>query len=231
MSDMAKDMSKLWEKFNLTQEENEELVVPEAEVEPMVDRGNACVVGKLLADRTVGKEIIKTPLIWAWQPIGKVSFKTLGTNLFLIEFENEWDKSRIMEGRPWTFDGSLVSLVDYDGLTPVSELEFEKAAFWVRIYNLPLACMSRATGLRIGASVGKVEEIEVDDDGVGRGEYLRVHIILDLSKPLSRGRHLKLRERTIWIDFKYEKIPCFCFNCGAIQHGNRGCVHPGGIRK
>lgn len=42
------------------------------------------------------------------------------------------------------------------------------------MYNLPLACMSRAMGIRIGASVGQVEEVEVDDDGVGWGEYLRV---------------------------------------------------------
>jgi hypothetical protein len=85
----------------------------------------------------------------------------------LIDFEHEWDKVRIMEGRPWTFDGNLVSLADFDGITPVDELEFEKAAFWIRMYKLPLACMSKAMGFRIGASVGEVLEVEVDDEGVG----------------------------------------------------------------
>jgi hypothetical protein len=55
--------------------------------------------------------------------------------------------------------------------------------------------------------------------------------VLDLTKPLSRGRRLKLRDRSIWITFKYEKIPRFCFNCGVIQHGSRGCVSPGGVRR
>lgn len=87
---------------------------------PLVARGNACVVGKLLVDRTVGKEIIKTPLIRAWQPTRMVSFKALGVNLFLIEFEFKWDKTTIMEGCPSPFDGHLVSLADFDGLTPLT---------------------------------------------------------------------------------------------------------------
>jgi hypothetical protein len=84
--------------------------------------------------------------------------------------------------------------------------------------------MSRAMGIRIGALVGQVEDVEVDDNGVGRGEYLWLRIVLDLSKPLSRGRRLKLGERSLWIAFKYEKIPKFCFRCGTIKHGNRECI-------
>lgn len=142
--------------------------------------------------------------------------KTLGANLFLIDFENEWDKIRIMEGHPWTFDENLLSLVGFDGITPVMELEFKKTAFWVCMYNLPLVCMSKAMGLRIGASGGQVEEVDVDEEGVGWGEYLRVRIMLDLSKPLSRGRRLKLKGKSIWIAFQYERIPRFCFKCRII---------------
>jgi hypothetical protein len=229
MGDMTEDMSSLWERFNLMEEEDEEVVAPEIEVMPMVDCGSAYVVGKLLADRSVGKEIIKTPLIRAWQPTKSVTFKTLGTNLFLIDFADECDKIRVMEGQLWTFDGNLVSLADFNGIKPMAELEFEKVAFWVRMYDLPLACMSKAIGLHIGVSVGEVLEADMDDEGVGWGEYLKVRIVLDLTKPLSRGRRLKLRDRSIWITFKYEKIPRFCFNCGVIQHGSRSCVSPGGV--
>jgi hypothetical protein len=79
-----------------------------------------------------------------------------------------------MEGWPWTFDSDLVSLADFDGLTPPAEIDFEKAALWVRMFNLPLACMSKEMGMRIRSYVGKVEEMEVDDEGAGWGEYLRV---------------------------------------------------------
>lgn len=227
---MSEDVTKMWEKFNLLEVESVGIKTQEEDFESLVVRGNACVMGKLLADRTVGKEIIRTPLLRAWQPSGWVSFKSVGANTFLIEFENEWDKIRIMEGRPWTFDGDLVSLADFDGLTPPSEIVFEKAAFWVRMYNLPLACMSKEMGTRIGSTVGEVEEVEIDENGAGWGEFLRVRIVLDLTKPLSRGRMLHVRDKTIWIAFKYEKIPRFCFKCGIIRHGRRGCIAPGGRR-
>jgi hypothetical protein len=67
---MEEDLAKQWERFTLLDVETEEVVAPDAAMEPLVDRGTACVVGKLLADRTLGKEILKTPLIRAWQPIG-----------------------------------------------------------------------------------------------------------------------------------------------------------------
>ena len=98
---------------------------------------------------------------------GSVSFKTLRPNLYLVDFENWWDKDWILEGRPWTFDGDLLFLVDFNGLTPIEDLEFSKAAFWVRMYNLPLACMGRDIGFKIGSSIGEVEEVDVADDGVG----------------------------------------------------------------
>jgi hypothetical protein len=83
------------------------------------------LVGKLLADHLVRKDVIKRTLIKAWRPSGHLSFKVLGENLFLLEFENEWDKSRVLEGRPWIFEGNLFSVKDFDGLPSPTEIEFE----------------------------------------------------------------------------------------------------------
>jgi hypothetical protein len=33
--------------------------------------------------------------------MGISNFRVMGENLFVIEFEYEWDKARLMEGRPW----------------------------------------------------------------------------------------------------------------------------------
>lgn len=76
---------------------------------------------------------------------------------------------------------------DFDGLTPPKEIEFEKVAFWVHMFNLPLACMGTKVGFHIGASMGVVDEVDMDEEGVGWGEYLRVRIKFNLNKPLSRG--------------------------------------------
>lgn len=109
-------------------------------------------------------------------------------------------------------------------------MTFATAAFWVRMYNLPLACTSTDIGFRIGSSVGVVEDVDVVDDGVDWGEFLRVRICVDLSKPLTRGRMLKLMNNSVWVAFQYEKLPKFCFRCGVIRHGLTGCLQSGGRR-
>jgi hypothetical protein len=223
---MAEDMAKLWENFHLTEEESVVVAVHEENLEDYNLRGQACLVGKLIAERIVGKDTIRKSIVRWWKPTGSLSFRVLGENLFLIEFENSWDKSRVLEGRPWSFEGNLFSVADFDGITPPSHMDFNTEGFWVRMFNLPLACMGKETGLSLGATVGIVEEVETDIDGFGWGEFLRVKIRINLMKPLARGRMLKLKDQTTWIKFQYEHIPQFCFRCGVICHGSTGCTKP-----
>jgi hypothetical protein len=155
--------------------------------------------------------------------LGMPTFKVLGNSLFLVDFVNETNKKRVLEGRPWVFEGHLFAIEDYDGLTPPAKYLFDKAAFWVRMINLPLACMSLTVGNQIGSSMGQVEEVDVDEGGIGWGESLRVKITLDLHKPLIRGRVIKINGVAMLISFKYERLPKFCFRCGVIKHGVIGC--------
>ena len=50
-----------------------------------------------------------------------------------------------------------------------------------------MACMSSEIGQKIGALVGVVEVVDTNAKGIGWGEFLRVNIQLDLSKPLPHG--------------------------------------------
>lgn len=230
MGNMADDLTKRWENFSLSEEESLEVEIHNDALEDIVTKGKSCLVGKLIAERIVGKDTIRSTLVRGWKPEGAVSFKTLGNNLFLVEFERFWDKARVLEGRPWIFEDNLFAMEDFNGLIPPSQMDFEKVAFWVRMYNLPLGCMGKDMGFQIGSSVGEVEEVETAEDGVGWGEFLRVRIKLDVTKPLSRGRILKLQGKSLWTAFQYEKIPKFCFNCGVIKHGTEGCAN-GRVRR
>ncbi len=126
---MATKLTKLWGNFSLSEEESLGVEVQDQALEEIVVRGQAYLVGKLLADWMVRKEIIKSTLIRGWRPTGTTSFKVLGENLFLVEFKYVWDKTRALESRPWVFEGSLFSVEDFDGLTPPNQIEFDKATF------------------------------------------------------------------------------------------------------
>ncbi|XP_059436704.1 uncharacterized protein LOC132169738 [Corylus avellana] len=166
-----------------------------------------------------------------WKLSGTFTFKVLGENFFLIDFSDLGDKERVLAGRLWVFETNLFILEDFDGITPPSQFNFDKAAFWVRMINLPLACMNVEIGSKIGATVGKVEAVDVDAEGIGWGKFLRVKICLDLKKPLPRGRKINIEGRATLITFQYECLPKFCFQCGVICHGKLGCSKRSGLHK
>jgi hypothetical protein len=221
---MAEDLSMLWGNLSLEEGEDGELEIQKTEVTGVIQRGKNCAVGKLVSDRIISKETIKSKLLRLWKLKESFTFKILGGNLFLLEFDLARDKARVIEGQPWSFEGNLFMLEDFDGRTSPSEFTFDKASFWVRMTNLPLACMVRDVGFKLGASVGQVEEVDTDKDGVGWGEFLRVKIKIDLYKPLIRGRMLKFDGKSVLIGFKFEHLPKFCCHCGVICHGIEGCL-------
>jgi hypothetical protein len=220
---MEDDLSQMWKKLSLTEEESLELDTPAEETIGSFTRGQYCVLGKLIADHWVSMETIKDYMSRWWKLTGKLSFQVLGENLFLLEFTDLTDKKRILEGRPWVFEGSLFNIEDFDGTSSPSSFKFDKAGFWIRMVDLPLVCMNQDTGRRIGSTVGLVEAVDTGKDGIGWGKYLRVKVVMDLFKPLARGRMLKLQGKSSWVVFQYERLPKFCFRCGVIVHGPTGC--------
>lgn len=90
--------------------------------------------------------------------------------------------------------------------------------------------MTRGVGQKIRASLGEVVDVDVSGDGVGWGKSLRICVLLNITKPLERGCALHLDNQMVWVNFKYEKLSNFCYRCGCILHGRRGCPSSGGRR-
>jgi hypothetical protein len=229
---MEEDLSRMWGNLSLTEAEDEEMEIGGGVMEGMMQRSTSCLVGKWISDRFVSKEVVRSFLIRGLKPEGRVTFKVVGDNVFLMEFEHEWEKARALEWRPLVFDGNLFSVAEFDGVIQLASIEFEKVALWVRMLNLPLACMNYEIGAMIGSAIGQLEEVETDEERVGWGQFLRAKIRMDLTKPLMRGRRLKVCGVSMWVDFQYKRLPRFCFTCGVVKHGALGCmkkVQDGGL--
>ena len=75
------------------------------------------------------------------ETFGSIFHPSLEDNLFLVEFMNIGYKKRILEGRPWVFEGSLFLIEEFDRLSSPLEYTFDRAAFLVQMMNLLLACI------------------------------------------------------------------------------------------
>lgn len=77
---------------------------------------------------------------------------------------------------------------------------------------LLLEYMNKRMGEQIGNSIGKVIEVDVDEEGMAWGRCLRVRIECNLKAPLARGRTINVEDDQIWVPFQYKEL--LSFNCG-----------------
>jgi hypothetical protein len=103
-------------------------------------------------------------------------------------------------------------------------MKFTHSPFWIQVHDMPLICMNKGVETKVGESLGTLEDVDVARDGGGWGKCLRLRVNIDLHNPLEHGQTLTLGGKEYWVTFKYEKLPLFCFHCGRILHGRKGCT-------
>ena len=70
-------------------------------------------------------------------------------------------------------------------------MKFTNSFFWVQVHDMPLLCMNKGVGTKI-IVCGSPRRCGCGDDRVGWGSFLRVHVNIDLHKPLESGRALNV---------------------------------------
>lgn len=61
-------------------------------------------------------------------------------------------------------------------------------------------------------------------DPFGYKKFMRFRVDLDISKPLMRGMKILVGGVQKWIDFRYVKLPDFCYLCGLFGHSAKNCA-------
>jgi hypothetical protein len=102
-------------------------------IEELRIKGSRCIVGRLGEPKKLNKDAFKAILVRIWRPAGRLIFKEILDNLWLFEFSDERDKQKVMAGRPWSYDRTLLILNDFDGQVPPSQMDFSCTHIWIQI--------------------------------------------------------------------------------------------------
>jgi hypothetical protein len=212
-------------KRNLTLSEGEQLgiLVDDCEVAEAKKQGHNCLIGKIWAGKRINRDSFVRVFKRIWRIDGEVVFKEVQPNVWMFEFSQEGDKQHVLAGRPWSFDRFILALSEFDGSIPSSQWDFTTSPFWIQVHDMPLICMTKAIGSKIGEFLGILEEVDIEGEGVEWSSVLRIRVIIDLQKPLERGRALTIAGKAHWVSFQYENLSVFCFNYGRIVYENSGC--------
>ncbi|XP_004293574.1 PREDICTED: uncharacterized protein LOC101304253 isoform X1 [Fragaria vesca subsp. vesca] len=225
LSTMEEVVSKFAGKITLSEAEQEEVIhVKTHDFEAFKTKLDLSLVGKVLTTKPFSRIDLKTKMVMAWNPTEDMKIREIDDNLFLFVFGNMEDKQRVLDNGPWHFDNALLVLDYTDGTVSPSEMKLNHADLWVQVHNLPLLGMNVVLGRRIANYLGKCLEVEEEGDGECWGKYMRLRVRLDVMQPLRRGMKICLEGcEPIWVDFKYEGIPEFCYHCGIWGHNESEC--------
>ena len=181
------------------------------------------LVGKVVTVRSFNFDALKRTLNQVWAISKGAIFRMIENELFVVQFGCKRDKEKVMAGRPWTFDQSLVLLQEIDADIQPSNIRMTHSPFWVRVYNLPMRCRSEQHIRLLGGCIGEV--LGVDTNEILWDKSARLRVLIDITKPLRRVQRFSLKNGvSALVEIKYERLPTFCFLCGVIGHIRRDCV-------
>lgn len=179
---------------------------------------------KIFYEQKIVRETVKLTMEKIWKVDKSMEFHEIGANCFVITFANSNDKNKVLEGCLWLFDNYLFVLKFFYENAQTNRLDFDPESFWVQMHNLPLGYIDQGMGEQIGGMIGNVVDIDVQEDGLAWGRYLRVNIECDLKKSIVRGRTMDIGGKRLWVPLQYEKLSKICFRCEKIVHGQQGCT-------
>ncbi|KAL5546097.1 hypothetical protein UlMin_005784 [Ulmus minor] len=160
-----------------------------------------------------------------WKTKERFEVEAIGSNKFVFHFLSITDRRRVLSGGSWCYQNKLLVLEEPTGVGDYSKMSFSQAPFWVQLHNIPVFCMSKAVGSILGNMVGLVQEVECNQDELCLGTFIRVRVIIDISKPLKRilKVHLGSDKELVTILLRYEHLPELCFQCGLFGHPLKEC--------
>ena len=84
--------------------------------------------------------------------------------------------------------------------------------------------MTDEVGKEIGNKLGYFIEVDKRTWQEDQAKFMRVRVDIPIEKPLRRGGHVANTEgERVWVTFKYERLPIFCFDCDVMGHDNKHC--------
>ena len=84
--------------------------------------------------------------------------------------------------------------------------------------------MTEDIGKDIGSKIGRVLEVNKRAMQADQAKFLRIRVEVQIDKPLRRGGYVKNDEGgRFWVDFRYERLPTFCYRCGILGHDEKYC--------
>ncbi|KAF7849520.1 hypothetical protein BT93_L0696 [Corymbia citriodora subsp. variegata] len=91
------------------------------------------------------------------------------------------------------------------------------------ILGLPTEWKSEGVVKKIASKIGKVLEVKIEERGPIAQRVGKAKVEIAVNSELVVGQSTTHGGKKIWLDFKYERLPFYCYSCGKLGHYASSC--------
>jgi len=171
-------------------------------------------------DKGIGYLQLKRRLKAKWGLRGDFSLIDIGCEYYVTRFTNMEDYDHVMTNDPWMIGDNYLVIREWIPNFVPEEDNITKLTAWVRIPKLSVEYFNKHFLLhKIGQKIGRVIKVDNTTENVERGQYSRMCVEVDLTKPFLSKFRLNGR---VW-GIQYEGLKMICFKCGRQGHKEEAC--------
>ncbi|CAN1336770.1 hypothetical protein LINPERPRIM_LOCUS37290 [Linum perenne] len=124
----------------------------------------------------------KLPQLWAKK--GNIQVSDVGFGLYTVRFETVADYERVMSRGPWMINDHYVVIKEWRPYFRLEETFLSTLRVWVRLPGLRFEYFDSSILKIIGDHIGRTVCIDHTTLEGSRDNFERIHVEVDLSKPL-----------------------------------------------
>ncbi|KAL5582061.1 hypothetical protein UlMin_014503 [Ulmus minor] len=182
--------------------------------------------GKIISSKSFTKHSVKRVLLRAWTLKGRWDITEItrsDPNMFIFEFQLEQDRHWVIDKGPWSINGEILTLTEWDPSVPLQSIPLKFSLWWIQIHGIPPVFMTRDNLHKIGEKAGTVIDMELSESSRWK-PFVRALLSINVNNPLYPGFYLPIKsQKPTWVQLKYEKLAYLCFRCVRLGHGRESC--------
>ncbi|XP_057443937.1 uncharacterized protein LOC130736106 [Lotus japonicus] len=195
------------------------LYVDKSVIENMCSPWKDALVVSLLGKR-LGFRTMKTKLSNTWRLIGEFDLLDVDNDFFLVKFDREEDKKKVIDGGPWVIFDHYLAVATWNRSFICPAAQITSTLAWVRIPGLNVTFYNESFLLSMARLIGKPIKVDRNTLSAERGRFARICVEIDLTQPVVG----KFWFEGFWYKVEYEGAHIICPKCGCYGHRGRECT-------
>ncbi|XP_048498020.1 uncharacterized protein LOC125496563 [Beta vulgaris subsp. vulgaris] len=135
-------------------------------------------------DGKVGYMGLMRKLKRKWSIKGELALTDIGCRYYIARFTNKEDYNFVLSQGPWMIDDCYLTIRKWVTNFIPDDSPLKVLTAWLRILNLSAEYFDTQFLHKVGAKIGKVLRVDRTTAQADRGQFTRISVEIDLTKPL-----------------------------------------------